>query len=846
MSDALPFPDAGADDAVFLVDISAYVFRAYHALPPLSSSRGEPTHAVRGTLSMLERLRADYAPAHMVIACDSPGDTFRDEIHSAYKANRAAPPEDLSSQMRRIFEITDAMGLARVVAPRFEADDLIASCCARFRAQAKRVVIVSSDKDLMQLVGPGVWMLDTMRDRVFDADAVEAKLGVRPERVRDYLALCGDAVDNVPGIVGVGPKTALGLLTDYQSLQGILSHAAEITRPALKRKVEDGADSARLSYELVGLRADVPLDFAALLKTPEADEVALQAIYEELEFRSALEKLGAPVAMPAEPSVKAVVLDADALRQWLMTHADALLSVTQDDGLAAYAPSEAQLVLGPMAALPAQFCAAGVVSLRDLCAKRRPPIPVKMDLTLALDVLGLRSPKDSWETLRQRLSLEEPATRFETELGLEGLALLADASERLPELLADAGVLTLLRELELPLASVLLRMESVGIFLDTAVLEALGTKYGAELAALEAEAHELVGRPFNLKSPKQLEGILFDELGLPVIKKTKTSRSTKSEVLEALAPLHALPGIVLAYRSLAKLMGTYIEALPTYVDAADARIHTTFHQSVTATGRLSSSDPNLQNIPIKTEAGRELRKAFRAREGCVFIAADYSQIELRVLASLSQEPALIEAFAAHGDIHRRTAAAIFGKDESEVSREERAQGKTVNFGVLYGQGEFALSQSLGITRKAAAQYIAAFFTRYAAVRSYFDGLLDAARQTGFVTTQGGRRRYVPDLSSRNAHLRQAAERVAQNMPIQGTAAEILKRAMIDLEATLRQAHPEAAMVLTVHDELVVECPAAEAAACAELVATRMRDAAQLSVPVEVTLGSGPTWFEAHG
>ncbi len=895
----LPFPAPGANDAVFLLDLSAYVFRAYHALPPLSSSQGEPTHAVRGTYSMLEKLRKEHKPAHLIAIADSPGPNFRHALYPDYKANRDAPPPDLKEQLNRVYQLSRAMGLPLAEVSGFEADDLIATLTRQARNAGMRVVIVSSDKDLMQLVASGVWLLDTMKGRIIDSDAVHAKFGVTPEKLGDYLALCGDAVDNIPGVAGIGPKTASALLNTSGTLEQLLSAPDRVERKAWREKLRASSDEARLSRKLVTLCEDAPLALAPLLEAPAVNTQHLTELLEILEFRraSAQARLAldsaegeAPVSRaggaPAGDALSAdgathggaqrqclVPLDSSKLLAWLNAGTSCVVScgstcMVTPDGIALMPITSAALSevlrLAPEAsdALPIAVLSAKRVVRSDavIASVLRQSQRLDFDLSLGAHLLGLSQSRGlDIAALERRFgpppSLITPLSASEWEAGgysaeswdgviFQELARLFPLLNRIKQALKTDERWDLLREIELPLAWVLGAMEATGVLVDVDWLADLSDRYGKLLKASETKAHTLAGHPFNLASPKQLETVLFDELGLPVVKRTKTGRSTNSEVLTELSHAHPICAELLRFRSLAKLKNTYLDTLPLLL-GPDGRIHTTYHQDATATGRLSSSAPNLQNIPIKTEEGRAIRKAFRAPPAWCLIAADYSQIELRMLAHLSLDEALCEAFATDVDIHRLTAAALFGTPEETVSRSQRAIGKTINFAVLYGQSDFSLAKVLDVPRAEAAAYIAAFFTRYAGVRRYFDGLLETARQTGYVTTPRGRRRELPDLSSRNAHLRQAAERMAQNLPVQGGAAEILKVAMIKVQAALTRESLSAKLVLTVHDELVLECPEAEADHCGELLRDTMVHALPLHVPLVVDMGRGLTWHTAH-
>jgi len=896
-------PKKGDPETIYVIDISSYVFRAYHALPPLSNSKGEPTHAVAGVSSMLLKLLREHEPHRLIVAMDSKERSFRKELYEPYKANRPPAPPDLQQQMIRVREVVEAWGMAPIEAPGFEADDIIATLVAQARDKGLRVVIVSADKDLLQLVGPDVLMYDTMRNKVFGAEETREKLGVEPGQVRDLLALMGDSSDNVPGVPSVGQKTAAKLLEEYGSFEGIYENLENITRKALKAKLTEYRDEALTSRELVTLRTDVAIDADAVTR-PYAggDTGALRTLFSELELTRLLAQLQAASpdesAPPLEGHYETITTPeglariASAIRE---TGSVALYSVMDIDdpiraeivgvavswleGVSAYIPlghryigapdhlswDEAGPVLTPLlenSLIPklthckreTVFWARRSVTLRG----------VRFDPSLASYLLDpSRHAHRLEDVARQELDgdlNEEEAVRGkgkkalnwdEVEVGpVAGYANeRADFTFRLSELLTprmhEGEFERLFYEVELPLAGVLATMELTGIRVDTEPLEKLSKEASAELERLHAQCTELAGHEFNVSSPRQLETILFDELGLPVIKKTKTARSTDHGVLEELALLHPLPQAILEYRSVSKLKSTYLDALPREVNPDTGRIHTRYNQLVAATGRLSSSDPNLQNIPIRTEMGRRVRDAFVPEEGWSMLAADYSQIELRVLAHLSRDPALVDAFSRGDDVHVQTACALFGVQPEEVTKSMRGQAKTVNFAVIYGQTQFALARNLKIERSEAKRYIDAFFDQYAGVKSFLDEVVEQANANGLVTTLLGRRRSLPDIRSTNHNLRAAAERIARNTPIQGTAADIMKVAMVRIQHDIEKQKLRSRMVLTVHDELVFESPPEEREGLEALVVDRMQNAVPLSVTLPVEVGWGANWGAAH-
>jgi DNA polymerase-1 len=922
---AAKLPEAGASDVLYLVDLSGYVFRAYHALPPLSSSRGEPTHAVLGTVNMLQKVVGEKRPHMLAVAMDSKKRTFRHDIDARYKATRPAPPPDLSQQMARVEQIIRVWDVAILAKDGLEADDLIAAASARALAEGLRVVIVSSDKDLMQVLRDAddrVVMWDSMRDKVYGPREVREKLAVPPSQVRDFLALTGDTSDNVPGVPGVGPKTASDLLAQFGSLEGIYASLDKVTRPKLRESLREHEADARVSQKLVTLDADVPIEWTReKLLWGGADLEALRRLYLELEFNRQLDQMekiaragkeaaqskasaGGPAqaALPAERApVYGCVVDAATLERIVgearargqvgialeTTSADAMraeivgLSLAVEAGQGHYIPLRhrylgcpAQLswervraLVGPLLA-DARVAKVGHDVKEDAIVLARAGAPVEgpvFDVHIAAYLIDPESPNALKELARRELGVsidrfEESAAKtrgpqplFE-ELEVERASTFAAADAeialalqaRFDPRLAAEGLDRLMRDVEMPLARVLADMEMRGVLVDTAALEVLGRDVDQQLRDIEADCKRIAGHDFQLRSRDQLEKILFDDLRLPVVKRTpKGGRSTDADVLEALAEKHPLPMRVLAYRELDKLKGTYIDALPRCVNPATGRIHTRFDQAVAATGRLSSSDPNLQNIPIRTELGRAIRATFIAPPGHVVLSADYSQIELRVLAHLAHDPELIDAFASGADVHARTAALIFDKALADVTADERRAAKTINFGVIYGMGDSALGKQLGIPREQAARFIAAYFERYAGVARFMDKTVESARQGEAVRTLLGRRRFLPNLHSANRALRFEAERVARNTPIQGTAADILKLAMVQLGADRALADAGVRMLLTVHDELVFEVEEGRAKEAAETIRAHMAGAMKLEVPLVVDVGWGASWAKAH-
>jgi len=901
----------GAPDVLYVVDLSGYVFRAYHAIRELSSPSGEPTNAVFGTINMLERLVRDQKPAMLAVAMDSGRDTFRRELYPEYKAHRPPAPPELKSQIGRVAEIVDAFAIPILQQEGVEADDLIACAVRRAADENVKVVVVSADKDLMQLVGADVMMWDTMRDRVFGVEEVEARFNVRVDQVRDLLALMGDTSDNIPGVPSVGPKTAADLLNSYDTLEGVYEHVGELKRKKLRETLEANKDQAVMSQTLVTLKDDCVIDFDPhALRYGGRDVARLRRLYAELGFHRFIAQLDAeaetgsapagaeapPLPAQVETTYTAVLDSAELERlaaqaaeaEWLAvdTETAALgatsaalvgLSLSWEPGNAYYVPvahrymgapaqiplDKVQAVLGPLLSADKPKKTGHNLKYDD-CVLRRHGLPlggIAFDSRLAdylidpeqrhglkdlaereLGVMMTTYDQVTHKSRGHQLAFDEVPLDEATPYAAADADLSLRLMNRLAPRVADEGLTRVFEEIEVPLSRVLADMEMDGVLVDTKVLGVLGKQVDKDLERLEKEAHRIAGRSFNVNSPRQLETLLFDECGLKPIKRTKTSRSTDAATLEALADQHDLPRVILELRQLAKLKGTYIDTLPKLVHKDTGRIHTSWEQAVAATGRLSSTDPNLQNIPVRTELGRSIRSAFIAPPGCELVSADYSQIELRVLAHLSQDPVLLEAFRTGQDIHTRTAMEIFELSADELTPEHRRRAKAVNFGVIYGQGDSGLGKSLGIPRAEASSFIAAYFRRYEGVRRFMDETLEHARAGESVRTLLGRRRLLPDIRSGNRARRLAAERVAMNTPIQGTAADLLKLAMLALAEPVA---PGARMILTVHDELVFEVPEAHVDAAKERVKHAMEHVYPLDVPLIVEVGHGANWNDAH-
>lgn len=890
-------------DPLILIDGSSWLFRAFHVLPPLSNSAGEPTGAIYGMTNMLRKFMREYCSKRIVVVFDPPGPTFRNELFADYKANRPPVPEELSAQFDGLTAIIRALGLPLLQVPGVEADDVIGTLATRAHGE---VLIVTSDKDMAQLVDGRVNLLDTMRDRRTDVDGVRDKFGVGPQRITDYLALVGDSSDNIPGVAKVGPKTAAKWLDEYGSLQGVIDNA-----DGIGGKVADNLraalDDLALYQDLATIRCDLDLDGAdATLERRPADVAALAALYRQYEFHRLLEDLDEGAEAPAGPVAAEVdyraVLDTAALEALaarleaaelvcLDTETDALsatrsglvgLSFAVEPNQAWYVPLAHDYLDAPeqldwdtvRARLAPVLEAAdkpkvGQNLKYDYNVLRRHGINlagVDHDTMLESYVLDSTATRHDMDSLAQKylgrgtVAFGDIAGKGKNQLTFNQIALDeatpyaaedADITLQLhrllyPRLAAAPRLASLYHDIEMPLLPVLADMEATGVLVDHALLGRISAELGARMTAIEADAFAVAGGEFNLGSPAQLKTILFDTLGLPVLRKTpKGAPSTAEDVLHDLADAHELPALILEWRELSKLRSTYTDRLPEQINPATGRIHTSYHQAVAATGRLSSSDPNLQNIPIRTESGRRIREAFIAPEGQRLLAVDYSQVELRIMAHLSGDPGLLAAFNEGRDIHTATAAEVFGADIDDVTGDQRRAAKAINFGLMYGMSAFGLARQIGTTREQAGRYIERFFERFAGVRRFMDDTRARAKEAGYVETLYGRRLYLPDINARNGLRRAAAERTAINAPLQGTAADLIKTAMLDVAGWLAQTGEPARMIMQVHDELVFEVPDSQAERLATALSERMCAIAQLDVPLLAEAGLGRNWQQAH-
>ena len=902
---------------VVLVDGSSYLFRAYHALPPLTTSKDHPTGAIKGVISMLRRLEQDFPGSKMVVVFDAKGKTFRHDLYEEYKANRPPMPEDLACQIEPIHEIVKAMGLPLLTVTGVEADDVIGTLANEATSKGIDVVVSTGDKDMAQLVSDHVTLINTMTETRMDRDGVVEKFGVTPEQIVDYLALVGDKVDNIPGVNKCGPKTAVKWLQSYENLDNVIEHADEI-KGKIGEYLREATETLPLSRELATIRTDVELDFGLEdLKLREQDDGQLLELFREYEFRTwiaELEEGETPPSSTARSSDEkpgpetgrknySVITDQQELDQWLERLKSAELfafdtettslrymnaeivgvSFAIEPGEAAYVPlghdymgapeqldrDEVLNQLKPLLEDPGLakvgqnlkydknvlanhgITLEGIAEDTMLESYVLNSVATRHDMdSLAMYYLGEKT--ISFESIAGKGAKQLTFNQIELEKAAPYAAEDADITLRLhqtlrPKLKETGKLASVYEDIDLPLVPVLSRMEQRGTLISASTLRQHSQELAERMAELEKEAHDVAGETFNLGSTKQLQAIFYDKMGLPVVKKTpKGAPSTAEPVLQELAHEHELPRLILEHRSLSKLKSTYTDTLPELIHHRTGRVHTSYHQAVTATGRLSSSEPNLQNIPIRSEQGRRIRQAFIAPEGYKLVAADYSQIELRIMAHLSGDKGLLKAFEKGEDIHKATASEVFGVSLEEVSSDQRRSAKAINFGLIYGMSAFGLSRQLDVERKLAQQYIDRYFERYPGVLKYMDNIRKQAHDDGFVETLFGRRLYLPEINARNKQLQQAAERTAINAPMQGTAADIIKRAMVDVENWLLKEHAnEARMTMQVHDELILEVKESALDKIRSGLEQRMSAAAELDVPLLVEAGAGDNWDEAH-
>jgi DNA polymerase-1 len=861
---------------LYLIDGSGYVYRAFHAIPALTTSRGVPTNAVYGFTTMVAKLLREEAPERIAVVFDAPGATFRDDLFAAYKQHRPPMPDELRPQLGYIRRVVEALRLPVIEQSGVEADDVIGALAAQASAAGHATVIVTGDKDMMQVVDERTTLFDPMRERRAGVAEVRERFGVEPALVPDVLGLMGDAIDNIPGVTGIGEKTAIALVQRLGPVESILARLDEVEKSGLRgakrirEALEREAETARLSKQLATIRRDVPVSLdLERMRYPGPDAERLRPLFTELEFFSLLRELmpaGAAPAVEREVASDPAAVAAAATRLraagavGLVARFDSTRATAARLDLLALAPVEGPVVLVPTAEEPMVLAAlaplfgdlavttigADVKAARVALARRglRLAGPV-FDIALASYCLNPSRLDHSLGSLAEELLGTPRDDGSDPEASACAAARNAHALRRaLEERLEAHEMGRLFRDLEQPLAEVLAEMELAGVALDLPGLASLSGELGSALERLMAEIYALAGGEFNINSPPQLRTILFEKLGLSPrgVRRGKTGLSTDVDVLTRLAEVHPLPGKILDYRALSKLKSTYVDALPVLVDPATGRVHTSFNQTVAATGRLSSSDPNLQNIPVRTEEGRRIRAAFVAAPGCQLLSADYSQIELRVLAHLSGDAALIAAFQSGEDIHARTAAEVFG---DRPAAEGRRLAKVMNYGIVYGMGPARAARELAVSVGEGAAYIEAYFARYPGVRTFNERTVAEARQRGYVTTVLGRRRYLPELGARDPAVRQFAERAAANTPIQGSAADLIKLAMLEVRRRLRATGSGAQMLLQVHDELVLEVPSGEIPAVTALVREAMEGVWPLAVPLRADVRHGANWAEAH-
>lgn len=928
-----------AENPFILVDGSSYLYRAYHAFPPLTNSQGEPTGAMYGVLNMLRSLIIQYKPSHVAVVFDAKGKTFRDELYEEYKSNRPPMPDDLREQIAPLHEMVQAMGLPLLSISGVEADDVIGTLALKAAADGRDVLISTGDKDMAQLVTPKITLINTMTNVILGPDEVKEKYGVPPELIIDFLALMGDSSDNIPGVPGVGEKTALGLLQGLGSLEDIYQQLDNIATlsfrgaKTLGAKMAEHEKVAKLSYKLATIKTDVELDKAfddLVVNEPNLDQ--LLEMFTRYEFKRwisdlqnggwlaqrSTQKVAVPYTSeavnPKDAPVSAnfpvitqenyeAILTNESLARWvdLLKKAPAFAFDTETDSLnnidARLVGLSFAIEPGKAAYIPLRheyLDAPDQLPINDVLAALKPILEDKnilkigqnlkfdrgimenegielngihFDTMLESYVLNSVSNRHDMDTLAEK-HLNHKTTTFEeiagkgkgqltfNQIEVEQATLYAaeDADITLllhqalyPQIEAIEPLKHVYRDIEMPLVPVLSRMERKGVLIDAQVLAAQSQEITQRLAEIEKETFALAGQEFNLSSPKQLQEILFDKLQLPVIKKTpKGAPSTNEEVLEELAHSHELPRLILEHRGLAKLKSTYTDKLPLMVNSKTKRVHTSYHQAVTATGRLSSRDPNLQNIPVRNEEGRRIRQAFIAREGFKIVAADYSQIELRIMAHLSQDKGLLDAFAQGKDIHRATASEVFGIPLEEVTSEQRRSAKAINFGLIYGMSAFGLSQQIGVERREAQRYMDLYFERYPGVLDYMERTRKQASEQGYVETLDGRRLYLPEINSKNAIRRKASEREAINAPMQGTAADIIKKAMIAVDNWICNECPaDVHMIMQVHDELVFEVRESYLENANIMIHKLMESSMELAIPLKVEVGVGNNWDEAH-
>ncbi len=892
------------DFQVILVDGSSYLFRAFHALPPLENSKGQATGAIKGVISMIRKLQAEFYESQLIVIFDAKGKTFRNDIYTDYKANRPPMPEELRSQIEPIHRIVECLGIPLLCVEGVEADDVIGTLARQLDDAGKRTLISTGDKDMAQLVNDQIVLINTMNGQYMDVDGVKEKFGVNPDQIIDYLALMGDTSDNIPGVPKCGPKTAVKWLTEFDSLTGVMANADQV-KGKVGENLRASLEFLPMSYDLATIRQHLELPKKIdELEQADRDLEGLQKYYLEYEFAGWLEELGSPATVMAPVPVAhyEVILDEVHFKAWLnkLNAAPYFSFDTETTGLdyinaelvgisfcckpgeAAYLPIGHDY-LGAPKQLPLAIVIPAIKELLgneqkwiigqnfkfDMSVLARYGVEVRAqvhDTMLESYVLNSVFSRHNMDDLAanylrrktthftdiagkgaKQLTFNQISIEVAADYAAEDADITLQLHETLwPELRQTNQLMSVFLDIEMPLVPILSTVERTGVLVDAEMLHKQSQEIALRLTELEAEAFDLAGETFNLGSPKQLQQIFYEKLKLPILKKTpKGQPSTAEAVLQELALDYPLPKLIIAYRGLSKLKSTYTDQLPKQINTTTGRVHTSYHQAVAATGRLSSSDPNLQNIPIRTEQGRRIRKAFVANPGYLLVAADYSQIELRIMAHLSSDSGLTQAFKKGLDIHKATAAEVFGCSLEQVSMDQRRSAKAINFGLIYGMSAFGLARQLGISRGDAQDYINLYFERYPGVRDYMDAIKKQAASLGYVETHFGRRLYLPAINSTNFQLRQAAERTAINAPMQGTAADIIKLAMIQVQNWLQESQLRSKMIMQVHDELVLEVVEAELEEVKAGLLQHMVSAADLTIPLEVEVGVGKDWEEAH-
>tara|TARA_R110000868_G_scaffold10639_4_gene51667 strand:- start:73126 stop:75816 length:2691 start_codon:yes stop_codon:yes gene_type:complete len=887
-----------------LIDGSSYLYRAFHAMPPLTNSHGEPTGAVYGVVNMVKRLIADYEPSHIAVIFDAKGKTFRDDMYPEYKANRAAMPDDLRGQIEPLHNVIKAMGLPLLCVPGVEADDVIGTLAVQAQQHGLHCLISTGDKDMAQLVNDDITLINTMTSKVMGPDGVVEKFGVPAERIIDYLALVGDTSDNVPGVPKCGPKTAVKWLTEYGDIDNLVAHADDIGGK-VGENLRNSLEMLPLSRQLVTIKLDVELEHTPEQLSPTApDNAALAELFTRLEFKGWTKELSvdAPAAAKPQPSNYQTVLTQADFDAWMkkLEQADCFafdtettslnyinaeivgVSFATQAGEAAYVPvahdymgapeqlnrDDVLARLKPLLENPAikKVCQHGKYDMDVLVNYDIHMQGLAYDTMLESYVLNSTASRHDMDSLaqhymnRETIHFEDVAGKGKKQLTFNDVTVEqagpyaaedADITLQLhqalwPQLEATPSLANVLTSIEMPLVPILSKMERTGVLIDSEKLHQLSDDFAKQMATIQANIFKEAGQEFNVESPKQLQEILFNQLGLPIIKKTpKGQPSTAEPVLQELANDYELPAMIIEYRGYAKLKSTYTDKLPLLVNDKTGRVHTSYQQAVASTGRLASSEPNLQNIPVRNASGRDIRKAFIAPKGYKILSADYSQIELRIMAHLSDDAGLLSAFAEGLDIHSATAAEVFGVKLNDVTTDQRRSAKAINFGLIYGMSAFGLAKQLKIPRNMAQDYINVYFDRYPGVKRYMEDTRKQAHEQGYVETLFGRRLYLPKINDRNKMLQQASERAAINAPMQGTAADLIKIAMINVDKKLQASGTDARLIMQVHDELILEVAEKDVDVISQLVETEMDNAAELKVPLEVGLGVGDNWDAAH-